>query len=191
MPDNWQGKRKPFCTLPHYLTTGSGFATDKLNFVSAVWVVVVIGWSWSRAVSSNGLSVLPKEVDSQFAYLQGILLCHRAWQLYRLESLHPSGHTVSAVVLRANIKGTPCMWQHIDMKWLPPTERLYVVSCQHLHVSPCKVFICLCVNIMTAGTWKRWKHCRVLWEDSSSVRNLADSVLERKQHIKILSINKC
>ena len=45
-----------------------------------------------------------------------LLSCHRARHLYRIESLHPPVHAVTAVVLRYSVKGTSSI-NDMDEVW--------------------------------------------------------------------------
>ena len=44
-----------------------------------------------------------------------LLSPHRVWQLLHIENLHPLGHPMTAVVPRAVIKETPCMYTYVTV----------------------------------------------------------------------------
>jgi hypothetical protein len=67
-------------------------------------------WLWPAAMTS----LLSTHCDLQFItfiHSQQVFLLSFAWvlQLYRLESQHPAWYLLTAVVLKATIKETPCV----------------------------------------------------------------------------------
>jgi hypothetical protein len=51
-------------------------------------------------------------------YRLSLLSCPWVRQLYRIESLYPSGHAVTASVLTGTIKGTPCIYLLLTLQCL-------------------------------------------------------------------------
>ena len=57
-----------------------------------------------------------------FVYKVLLLLLHCIWHLYHVESQHPTGHPVTAVVLRTTIKETHSITSSAIKEYLYKTE---------------------------------------------------------------------